>query len=341
MKKIAIQVVKTIVTVGIIAYIVQLIDWQAFRALWPNIGWVWVALAPIAYFVGLWGTAYRWTVMLKALNVVLGIPKTLLAYLMGAFYNLVLPGGLGGDLIRVGYAKKETQASTTLIASTVVLERLFGSMTAFQIGAVSIVFLSEEHVSQLGWSTLGTLLGFTTWITFWMLVFFLFWDKVSAKIPERMKAGRLPGKIFAVAEQIQKLPWETRHRVVLGTAIFQVGDAVAIYFLAKGIGLDIPVTIFFLLNPFVYLAMVFPISLGGLGVREGVVVAFLSLIGVTSTQGATLAFLIYLNHALVGLGGGVVQLMLGLHPKEDAEAIEREQSEISDESPLSSDGRSE
>ena len=327
MKKIALQTIKTAVTVGIIAYIVQLIDWAAFETLWPRISWAWVALAPVAYFMGLWGTAFRWTMMLRALDVALAIPKTLVAYLMGAFYNLVLPGGLGGDLIRVGFAKKETGASTTLIASTVVLERLFGSMTAFQIGALCILFLSPELVSQLGWSTLGTLLGCTVWLTFWMLVFFLFWDRVSSKIPARLKAGRLPKKIFAVAEQIQKLPWTTRHQVVLGTAIFQVGDAVAIYFLAKGIGLDIPVTVFFLLNPFVYLAMVFPISLGGLGVREGVVVAFLSMIGVTSTEGATLAFLIYLNHALVGLGGGVLQLLLGLHPKADAEAIEREESE--------------
>ncbi len=331
MKRFLLQLVKATVTFGLIGYIVQLIDWNAFTLLWPLIDWGWMAVGPLVYLVALSGTAYRWHTMLKGLQIPFSVAHSFIAYLLGTFYNLILPGGLGGDLIRVGYAKKQTKASTTLLASTALMERFFGSMISFQVGAVTLLFLSTQLLTQLGATVVALVIGGALYITGWMLGFFLFWDKISKRLPKGLTRGRLSKKMFSASGEIQRLSWGTRHRIVAGTTCYLICDAFASYALSQGLGLDIPYTVFLLLNPFIYLAMAFPLSLGGLGVREGVVVSFLALLGVHTTEAATLAFLIYLNHAVVGLGGGVMQLTLGLHPRDEAEKIQKEREEHEEE----------
>ncbi|MBW2532892.1 MAG: hypothetical protein JRI55_15475 [Deltaproteobacteria bacterium] len=50
-----------------------------------------------------------------------------------------------------------------------------------------------------------------------------------------------------------------------------------------------------------------PISLGGLGVREGVIVYFFVGLGVATSDAVSLSFVVYFNRILVALIGGAVQ----------------------------------
>ena len=141
MKKLILTLLKTCVTVGLIGYIVLLIDFDTLKDIQPRLHWGWLSLAPVVFALGISGVAYRWQAIFLDLGSQLSLKDSYLAYLIGAFYNVILPGGIGGDIIRIGYAKRKTKRSTALIASTVFAERIFGSMTAFQMGTVAIFFL--------------------------------------------------------------------------------------------------------------------------------------------------------------------------------------------------------
>ena len=330
MKKLIVTLLKTGVTVGLIGYIVFLIDFNALQEIRPRIQWGWLALAPVVYAIGFWGVAYRWQSMFHDLGSEFSLKDSYIAYLIGAFYNVILPGGIGGDIIRIGYAKRKTSRSTTLIASTVFAERIFGSMTAFQMGAIAIFFLPMLLVVQLGWEILGLILGGAIWLTGWILIFFFFWGKLGNFLESKMKDRPVTKKLFYVVGKLQQLSWATRSKMVFGGAVFQLIDSLSILFLAWGIGIDAPFILFLLVNPVIYLVMILPISLGGVGVREGIMVLFLSLVGVSNTEAAMVALLIYVNHVLVGLLGGGFQLVLGLHPREDAELAQSAENEEED-----------
>ena len=60
-------------------------------------------------------------------------------------------------------------------------------------------------------------------------------------------------------------------------------------------------------------------------------VLFLSMVGVSNTEAAIVSLLIYVNHVVVGLLGGAIQLGLGLHPREDAELAQEAESEEEEE----------
>ena len=92
--------------------------------------------------------------------------------------------------------------------------------------------------------------------------------------------------------------------------------------LLKAIGLSLPLRAFFAVVPMVYLATLLPISLGGLGVREGALVFLLARLGVPTSSAVTLSFLIYLNQVFLGMLGGSLQLARLLSSRRRVEPAE-------------------
>ena len=65
--------------------------------------------------------------------------------------------------------------------------------------------------------------------------------------------------------------------------------------------------------PLVYVATVIPISLGGVGVREGVMTAGMALYGIHVADAVMVSFLLYFSKLLIGILGWVVYLRTGLN----------------------------
>ena len=80
MQRFLLQLLKATVTFGLIGYIVRLIDWNAFKMLCPLIDWGWMAVAPLVYLVALSGTAYRWHIMLRGLQIPFSVRHSFIAY---------------------------------------------------------------------------------------------------------------------------------------------------------------------------------------------------------------------------------------------------------------------
>jgi uncharacterized membrane protein YbhN (UPF0104 family) len=100
--------------------------------------------------------------------------------------------------------------------------------------------------------------------------------------------------------------------------VFQAADILVIFLLARMIGLTVPLVVFFAIVPFVFLISILPISLGGLGVREGLLTYLLAQFGVNTSDGITLSFLVYLSRFIPAIPGGIVQItetLFGKHQK--------------------------
>jgi uncharacterized membrane protein YbhN (UPF0104 family) len=85
----------------------------------------------------------------------------------------------------------------------------------------------------------------------------------------------------------------------------------AAWILARGIGVDVGIEVFILLLPLVLLLSLLPISIAGWGVREGTMIACLSLVGVDAASAFAVSALLGLTYVLSGLPGGLVWLLSG------------------------------
>jgi uncharacterized membrane protein YbhN (UPF0104 family) len=107
-------------------------------------------------------------------------------------------------------------------------------------------------------------------------------------------------------------------RVLIGATIMsilvQLLGVVTLWCIGLSLGLDIPVSYYCILGPMVSLLTLLPLSVNGMGVREGGTVLFLAPLGVDEGTALTLAFLWFAVQAAVSLLGGVVYLF-GAFPK--------------------------
>src|SRR5205085_12047695 len=94
----------------------------------------------------------------------------------------------------------------------------------------------------------------------------------------------------------------------LMSIVVQVAAILILWCLGIGLGVDVPITYYCVLVPMVSLLMLLPISVNGMGVREGGTVLFLLPLGIDESAALTLAFLWFTTGVAVSLMGGVVYL---------------------------------
>jgi uncharacterized membrane protein YbhN (UPF0104 family) len=90
--------------------------------------------------------------------------------------------------------------------------------------------------------------------------------------------------------------------------LVQTVAVLLVWCLGVGLGLDVPITYYCVVVPMVSLLMLLPISVNGMGVREGGMVLFLLPLGVEESAALTLAFLWFTAGVAVSLMGGLVYL---------------------------------
>lgn len=300
-----------LVSGAVIIYLITLLDWgrvvELLRGAHPGL----LALAPATYLVGFAFAAFRWAIVLDWMGIGLGPGKAYRIYLKGLFYGIVLPGVLGGDVVRVALAKAETKGPLPMLTSSVVLERLAGVAILLVVGAGGGLWSSEHFPATIRDSVVPVfeLLGAAVALVLAVHLVFL------ARLPV---AWSQPGGDKGLLARLKEFglrtigPSRKRTAALLATTLlFQGFDIVCTYVLAQALHIDQPFSVFLFIIPVVYLATVLPISLGGLGVREGVFVFFFVSLGVATSDAIALSFAVYLTRIVVALIGEAFQF---LHP---------------------------
>ena len=98
-------------------------------------------------------------------------------------------------------------------------------------------------------------------------------------------------------------------------ALSQIFDILGSYYMSRAISLNLPLIVLFVVIPIVYITTVLPISLGGLGVREGVLTLLLARVGIPASDAITFSLALYLNRVIIALLGGFLQVFWHLPSK--------------------------
>ena len=251
----------------------------------------------------------RWSIILK---MDLDIPyiKLLAIYLVGMFFNNFLPTIVGGDLIKGYYLYKETGKGGHALAS-VFLDRYTG-LAALMCIALAALFLGHRLLEGTGLILFFVLLvlGFVgASLVIWVDMLHTWAMKLMAKI-----------HFYGINKKIDKfynvLMSYRHHHGIIGKAFlcsfFVQGGVITVYFLlGRGLGIDIPMVYFYLFVPLATVASMLPISLAGLGVREGIFVFLFAKAGVSKELAIGLSLLFFFISVAVSLIGGVLYIRMG------------------------------
>ncbi len=75
----------------------------------------------------------RYHYLLKALGIDLGVPEIMRLGFIGCFFNTFMPGGMGGDVVKVAYIMRDTGKRAPVIASAAV-DRVLGMIGMLLLG---------------------------------------------------------------------------------------------------------------------------------------------------------------------------------------------------------------
>ena len=264
----------------------------------------WLAGALILTFGAVVLSAVRWSVVLQALGLHEPFNRLLSLYFAGQFMGNVLPSTIGGDALRVSRLAKETGEPPTTFAS-VVLERLTGWFVLPMLTLTAL--LVNPGLRDLGKAS--TIAFVTASATLLLLAIVLFLtSRKSSGIEERLEQNdgwrRFTIAVRFGVHRLRHEPAATARILATGLA-YQLILIASALMAAKALGLPSAAgpTALLAFVPAVLIAQVLPISISGLGVREGLFVLFLHPLGVPQSQAIALGLLLYLLNLVVSLFG--------------------------------------
>jgi hypothetical protein len=250
--------------------------------------------------------AYRWQVLLQIQKLEVPLSRLTSLYFIGTFFNSVLPTGFGGDVVRMYELTKQSDQGTESV-STVLVDRLCGFVVLFIMASLALPFsyrLIPPLVSaMIVGITVLTLLGV------WMALSDGVWSWLSA-VP---LVKRLIGMPKVQQFRFSLAAYRTRaiSGALLASLAFNVLLMVFNYLIALALGIRISPWYFLIFIPIISFLLTLPVSVSGLGVREGGYVLLFGQAGVPSSLAFALSLCVYAAAVATGLIGGLLYALQG------------------------------
>lgn len=295
---------KVVVTVGLIWLVARGVDLGAAlgRAgdLAPGAAALAVTLLILHCFVAGW----RWRMIMRLFGPMVPVGSAIRVFMEGYFFNNALPSTIGGDAVRIW---RVAGLGLPIGASIngVLLDRLTGLTGLFILVAVGQPLLYariDDPVTRLAFA--GILVAGVAGIA--LLIF-------AGSIPKRFIPAPLRDGINQLSEATRAAYLRPAISLpVLGLSVLVHGlIVVSVHVIAMGMGLEVGLFESMVLVPAVILLSTLPVSIGGWGLREGLMVVALGLADVPADAALTVSVLFGLAQIVAGLPGGALWLMAG------------------------------
>lgn len=305
-RKILIFILKASISISLLTFLLVNIDWDTVLKSLKSANIFLIVTASLLNIIERFEMTYKWNLLIRVRNIIVKFGRLFWINSIGSFLGLFLPSSLGTDVVR-GYYLVKNNSEKSVSLSSVFVDRVVGMFSLLLLGVISVFFAGEliEKFNIKFYVVAIFLLS--------IIVFYLFQRDESAKyfnkIFNRIKHKKIVENLLKLHTSIleyKKYP-KTLLLSFLITLLVQVTRVLTYYFIALAFNIQISVIYFFLFVPIIMLIIMIPISIGGLGLREGTFVAFFTLVGMSMNDAVIISFinsfLDMLNTLILGGGG--------------------------------------
>ena len=305
-KPVIIFLVKLLVSGGLIGYFLSGIHVERFLLILGSAKFSYIALALAVYLCTQGLSAVRWAMLVRPLGIKTPFKDLIQYYLIGMFFNLFAPSTVGGDVTRVYYLVKDEEAqekgravTTVHAAMSVLMDRAIGMVVLVWLGAVGLWLFPYYAVPQVVRSV-------TFLLAVGLVVGALLTPVLRRFLPED---GHQLAVKLRLGLRSYRLQWRALLAAVLLSLTVHLIQTWMHTVMGRALGLELPFSFCLIIYPLVGTFSAIPISLNGLGLREGGYIFLLAVIGIGTEQGIAFGLLLFLIVALDSLIGGLVFLL--------------------------------
>ncbi len=308
-KKVLIPLIKILISVILIVFLLaklglrDIVSQLAAANLW------WFLVGIIAFTLSNILGSFQWHLLMKARGIEIPLSKVISYYYVGLFFNNFLIGYVGGDAIRIYDVSKESGNSSHAI-STVFFDRLLGFVMLTTLALAAGLIWRSTFQSTLVIYTLLIILA--CWIISFIVLFNERFAERIGWLFQFVFSRRIKNKLREIYSSINSFKHDRKLviSVLIISLIVQILRILVHYYAALSLGIEIHVKYFFIFVPVIALLSSLPISIGGIGVREGSGVALFSQINSFPPQAiVAMEFLSYLIGLLTTIPGGLIFML--------------------------------
>lgn len=258
-------------------------------------------IAAIAiYIASIYLSTLRWRLFLSHK---LHTKKLFSLYMIGSFFNTYMPGIVGGDAVKAYYLNNEiknelpktglSNSSESPILESVTsifIDRYIGFFTLLCICLFAFPFGSKYlKETSVNWIIP------TVFLSFIIGSFIVFKFRIGERIA-------FLSNFYSYFRRYMKKK-DVLIKAFIYSVIIQISGIFSVFLLSKGISANIPFNFLLIFIPIIILISFLPVSLSGIGLREGAFVLFFQLIGIPPHQSMSLSILWFLSTTTASLWG--------------------------------------
>ncbi|OGX06022.1 MAG: hypothetical protein A3G87_08410 [Omnitrophica bacterium RIFCSPLOWO2_12_FULL_50_11] len=261
-----------------------------------------VCLGVLVFLSGQVVAAARWRKILQNDGVDIPLKRTLRMNLIGTFAGNFLPGMATGDLTKSALLFRDYPMQRSFLIASVVYDRIFGLAAIFILMIIGTLLLGAMR-GEWGFARYAIMGGLLFLLSMWLIASDISYARILHILPKM-----LVKRISVFMGELQKLLRAStlRWRTLAFSLVFQLSWAVSQWIMLCALSANAPFVPVLTASTFSLVVALLPISLNGLGLREGTFSYVLQHLGV-DPQIAVAATLLSLLPILVSsLIGGML-----------------------------------
>lgn len=301
---------KLIFAILICVFLAKTLDIQLASLIDDVKAWHYLALAAgIPLTLSSLFSISRWQVFLRLNSIDEALPSLWKMSLVSQFQGLVFPSSQGGDAFRMFHIEQRHPDKRGMAGSTVIIERMMGLLVLCALTLCALPFLpsSDDYTTLIITVLVISCIAIGTQFLFSSRKIYALYSHLAF---QNSLLSRLLGYIEKLHASTVSFPYQRALKSSLPYIFcYQISLISVVYLVFRAYGYDIPFVQHFALYPIIAILTMVPLTIGGLGVREGFFVYFYGLLDVPANVavGASLA-----NYTLMVLipaaCGGIIYL---------------------------------
>jgi glycosyltransferase 2 family protein len=296
-RQLAIVAAKALISIGLIAFLASRLDFSRLLSYWRVLNGIWILGALAVLIVEMCAIAgVRLNLMLVYVDARRKLTTTMQIALCGFFFEQVTIGFVGGDAVRLWLLRRADVPLGRAIRA-LLLDRAcgFASLVLLSLlGIHALLPLVDETVRSVIAVTLiaGIAIGFVA-------------VAVGFALTKLLPRSRLAGFWQRLGPQGQAVNVVALATVFALAATTHLLNVLVFWMLGQSLGLTMTLSQWFVVAPTVLLISMLPISVGGWGVREGLMVVALHGFGIPTEEALLPSILFGLCAVIATLPGGI------------------------------------
>ncbi len=305
--------IRLLLGLGLLSFLLSRVDRAALFHQLARERVTYFLAATLLYIAGQMVAAFRWRYLARMLALYGTVFEFIVYFFVGVFTNLFVPGLVGGDAARALYLGRR-KGHVGRAAATVAADRMVGLLALFWFAAACAALFGRTILPRAIMIPILAV-GLAAMLAYVAMPMVL---RAIDLMPARFS------KLSAMLAPYLGQPAALLPAIAL-SLILHSSQVVCQYLLALGIGMKVPFWFFLVSVPATNFFATMPITLNGLGVREGLYIYLFSLVGVPKADAVALGLLWFTSAILSGCLCGVAAFMIAKTtpeaPSEESESV--------------------